>query len=103
NPSPVNSTDSNNAPAGRGIHNGTHVQPQLHGASDGPVAKASESTAQRSPKVVPNAPTSQPPPVVSSDTTAPTSPAKGMRCIKGVPFSVWIDCPWLYERGGGKF
>jgi hypothetical protein len=31
NPSPVNSTESNNAPAARGTHNGTHVQSQLHG------------------------------------------------------------------------
>ncbi|KAI5423217.1 eukaryotic translation initiation factor 4G isoform X1 [Lathyrus oleraceus] len=84
NPSQVNSTESNSASAARTLHNGTHVQPHLHGASDGPVAKASESTvAQRSPRVVPN-PTSQPPPV-SSDKTAPTGPAKG-DASKAFPF-----------------
>lgn len=31
NPSPVNSTESNSASAARTIHNGTHVQSQLHG------------------------------------------------------------------------
>lgn len=48
------------------------------GASDGPVTKSSESAAaQRSPRVVPKAPTSQVPPL-SSDTAPPSSPAKGM-------------------------
>ncbi|KEH17961.1 eukaryotic translation initiation factor 4G-like protein [Medicago truncatula] len=85
NPSPVNSTEPNSTYAARTIHNGTHVQPQMHGASDGPVAKASESTAaQRSPRVAQNAPTSQPPPV-SSEPTVPTSPAKG-DTSKAFPF-----------------
>ncbi|CAI8606741.1 unnamed protein product [Vicia faba] len=93
NPSPVNSTESNSASAARTLHNGTHVHPQLHGASDGPVAKASESTAaQRSPIVVPN-PTSQPPPV-SSNTTTPTGPAKG-DASKAFPFQFGSIVPGL--------
>lgn len=31
NPSPVNSTEPNSTYAARTIHNGTHVQPQMHG------------------------------------------------------------------------
>ncbi|XP_057450984.1 eukaryotic translation initiation factor 4G-like isoform X2 [Lotus japonicus] len=77
NPSPVNATESNNASAARITPNGTHVQPQLHGASDGPVTKSSESSAaQRSSRVVSKAPTSQKS-TMSSDTAAPPSTAKG--------------------------
>ncbi|KAJ1439577.1 MIF4G-like, type 3 [Sesbania bispinosa] len=85
NPSPVNSTESNSASAARTIHNGTHVQPQLHGASDGPATKSYESSAaQRSTRVVPKAPASEPPPM-NSDTAAPASPAKG-DASKAFPF-----------------
>ncbi|XP_057453543.1 eukaryotic translation initiation factor 4G-like isoform X2 [Lotus japonicus] len=77
NPSPVNSTEFNYASAARITSNGTHVQPQVHGASDGPVTKSSESSAaQRSSRVVSKAPTSQKS-SMSSDTAAPPSPAKG--------------------------
>ncbi|KAI4354639.1 hypothetical protein L6164_003486 [Bauhinia variegata] len=80
NPSTVNSIESASASTSRTIQNGTHVQPQLHGASDAPVANASAkstepSTTQRSTRTVPKAPTSQPPPM-SSDPAAPTTPAK---------------------------
>ncbi|XP_004514194.1 eukaryotic translation initiation factor 4G-like isoform X2 [Cicer arietinum] len=76
--SPVNSSELNSASAAQTIHNGTHVQPQLHGgAYDRPVTKSSESTAaQRSPRAVKKELTSQPP-SVSTDMTTPTSPAKG--------------------------
>ncbi|KAK7293248.1 hypothetical protein RJT34_16111 [Clitoria ternatea] len=86
NPTPVNSAESNSTYAARTVPNGTHVQPQIHGGSDAPVAnttaKPSESTtAQRNPRVVPKAPTSQP---VSSDPAAPTTPAKD--ASKAFPF-----------------
>ncbi|OMO69693.1 MIF4G-like, type 3 [Corchorus capsularis] len=76
----VNSSDSSNASAARNIQNGAHVQPQLQGASDAPVAgsgaKPVESPAtQRSTRAVPKAPTSQPA-AMSSDGSFPTTPAK---------------------------
>ncbi|KAF3445622.1 hypothetical protein FNV43_RR10798 [Rhamnella rubrinervis] len=80
NVSTVHSSDSTNASVPRGTQNGTHVQPQLRGASDVPVtstiAKQTEPSAtQRSSRPVPKAPTSQSA-SVSSDTTATTTPTK---------------------------
>ncbi|KAK7277204.1 hypothetical protein RIF29_18355 [Crotalaria pallida] len=87
NTAPVNSTEANTAPAAPTIQNGTHGQPQLHGAPVVPVtSKPSESSAaQRSGRVVPKAPTSQPPPHISSDSAATTTPAKG-DASKAFPF-----------------
>ncbi|KAE9603429.1 putative initiation factor eIF-4 gamma, MA3 [Lupinus albus] len=78
NPTPVNSTEANYAPAAGTIQNGSHVQPQLSGAPGTSVTtKSSESSAaQRSSAAVPKASTSQPPPPMSSDAAAPTTPAK---------------------------
>ncbi|RDX85233.1 Eukaryotic translation initiation factor 4G, partial [Mucuna pruriens] len=85
NPSPGNSTESNNASAAQTINNGTHVQPQLHGALDGPVTKSSESSAaHRGAGIVPKSPTSLLPPLIS-DPVPPTSPAKG-DASKAFPF-----------------
>ncbi|KAJ1375739.1 MIF4G-like, type 3 [Sesbania bispinosa] len=89
NPPLVNSAESNSAHAVRTIPNGSHVQPHHHGGSDAPVTnaavKSSESSAaQRSPRVVPKAPTSQPP-AVNSEPAAPTTPAKG-DASKAFPF-----------------
>ncbi|KAL2319814.1 hypothetical protein Fmac_028783 [Flemingia macrophylla] len=85
NPSPGNSTESNIASAARTINNGTLVQTQLHGASNGPVTKSSESSAaHRSAGIVSKAPTSLLPPLIS-DPVPPTSPAKG-DASKAFPF-----------------
>ncbi|XVF33668.1 hypothetical protein REPUB_Repub17cG0187800 [Reevesia pubescens] len=70
-----------NASAARSIQNGAHVQPQLQGASDAPVASAApkpvESPAtQRSTRAVPKSPTSQPA-TMSSDSSSPKPTAKG--------------------------
>ncbi|KAE9611191.1 putative initiation factor eIF-4 gamma, MA3 [Lupinus albus] len=83
NPTPVNSTEAN---ANRNIQNATHVRPQLHGAPNASVTtKLSESSAaQRSSVVVPKAPTSQLVPPISSDSAAPTTPAKDVS--KAFPF-----------------
>ncbi|CAL0324354.1 unnamed protein product [Lupinus luteus] len=84
NPTQVNSTEAN---ANRNIQNATHVRPQLHGAPDASVTtKLSESSAApRSSVVVPKAPTSQLLPPISSDSAAPTTPAKG-DVSKAFPF-----------------
>ncbi|XWS35564.1 hypothetical protein CRYUN_Cryun20dG0008000 [Craigia yunnanensis] len=76
----VNSSESSNASAARNIQNGAHVQPQLQGASDAPVASAVakpvESPAtQRSTRAVPKAPTSQSA-TMSSESSFLTTPAK---------------------------
>nr|KYP59217.1 Eukaryotic translation initiation factor 4G [Cajanus cajan] len=89
NPAPLNSAESNSTYAARTVPNGSHVQPQIHGGPNAPVtnatAKPSESsTAQRSTRPVPKAPTSQPP-AMSSDPAAPTTPAKG-DASKAFPF-----------------
>ncbi|TKY68869.1 Eukaryotic translation initiation factor 4G [Spatholobus suberectus] len=85
NPYQGNSTESNNASAAQTINNGTHVQPQLRGASDGPVSKSSESSAaQGSAGIVPMAPTSHQPRLIS-DPVPPTSPAMG-DVSKAFPF-----------------
>lgn len=62
------------------------------GGSDAPVthatAKPSESsTAHRSTRAVPKAPTSQPPPM-SSDPAAPTTPAKGMSLVLLIKYPI---------------
>ncbi|XP_027337614.1 eukaryotic translation initiation factor 4G-like isoform X2 [Abrus precatorius] len=80
NPTPVNTAESNSTYAARTVPNGTHLQQQIHGGSDVAVTnttgKPSESsTAQRGTRVVPKAPTSQPP-TVSSDPAAPATPVK---------------------------
>ncbi|XP_019412715.1 PREDICTED: eukaryotic translation initiation factor 4G-like isoform X2 [Lupinus angustifolius] len=88
NSTPVNSTEANSAPTAATVQNGTHVQPQLHGgAPDAPLTtKPSESSAaQRSSRVVPKAPASQPPPPISSDSANPTTPSKG-DASKAFPF-----------------
>ncbi|GAU43850.1 hypothetical protein TSUD_174680 [Trifolium subterraneum] len=92
NPTPANAANSpaiNYASAVRATPNGSHVQPQFHGGSDASAtnatAKPSESSAaQRSTRVVPKAPISQPPPA-SSDAAAPKTPAKG-DASKAFPF-----------------
>ncbi|KAM2695465.1 hypothetical protein EV1_039955 [Malus domestica] len=77
----VNTQDSGIAFAQRGgVQNRAHVQPQLHGGSDAPVARTASRTAeasasQRSSRTVPKAPTSQSASVIS-DTRTPTTPAK---------------------------
>ncbi|XP_054780323.1 eukaryotic translation initiation factor 4G isoform X3 [Prosopis cineraria] len=69
NPPPVNSAESNSASTGGTIPNGAHTQ-------QSPAAKLSElSSVQKSTRVVPKAPTPRPA-TVSSDTAAPTTPAK---------------------------
>ncbi|KAF1888518.1 hypothetical protein Lal_00011291 [Lupinus albus] len=97
NSTPVNSAEANSAPTAQTMQNGTHVQPQLHGftldefveggAPDAPLTtKPSESSAaQRSSRVVPKAPASQPPPPISSDSANPTTPSKG-DASKAFPF-----------------
>ncbi|XP_061357999.1 eukaryotic translation initiation factor 4G isoform X2 [Gastrolobium bilobum] len=93
NPSQVNTNESNIASSARTNQNGTRVQPQSHGTSDGPVTKPSESSAtQRSARVVPKAPTSQLPPM-RSDSAAPTSPAKD--ASKAFPFQFGSIIPGL--------
>ncbi|CAL0305964.1 unnamed protein product [Lupinus luteus] len=87
NPTPVNSTEANYDPAAGTIQNGSHVQPQLHGAPATSVtSKPSESSAaQRSSEAVPKASTSQPPPPMSSGAANPSTPAKG-DASKAFPF-----------------
>uniref|UniRef100_A0A5B7AA43 Eukaryotic translation initiation factor 4G n=1 Tax=Davidia involucrata TaxID=16924 RepID=A0A5B7AA43_DAVIN len=74
----VNS-DSNNASAARTVQNGAHLQPPLHGTSDAPVTgvavKPTDISTHKSTRAVPKAPSSHPA-TVSSDTTAPGTPAK---------------------------
>ncbi|KAM1252203.1 hypothetical protein ACFX13_041071 [Malus domestica] len=77
----VNTQDSGIAFAQRGgVQNRAHVQPQLHGGSDAPVARTASRTAeasasQRSSRTVPKAPTSQSASMIS-DTRTPPTPAK---------------------------
>ncbi|KAM1018904.1 hypothetical protein ACFX2C_040473 [Malus domestica] len=77
----VNTQDSGIAFAQRGgVQNRAHVQPQLHGGFDAPIARTASRTAeasasQRSSQTVPKAPTSQSASVIS-DTRTPTTPAK---------------------------
>ncbi|KAM1175421.1 hypothetical protein ACFX2I_027830 [Malus domestica] len=77
----VNPQDFGSASVQHGsVQNGAHVQPQLHGGSDAPVANTAPQTAeasapQRSSRTVPKAPTSQSA-SVASDTRTPTTPAK---------------------------
>ncbi|ESW06382.1 hypothetical protein PHAVU_010G043700 [Phaseolus vulgaris] len=86
NPSQGNSTESNKASAARIISNGTHLQSQLHGGSDGPITKSSESsTGHKSTGIVPKAATAAFPPLIS-DPVLPTSPAKGDDESKAFPF-----------------
>ncbi|KAF7844991.1 eukaryotic translation initiation factor 4G-like isoform X1 [Senna tora] len=80
NPSTVNSAESHSASTGGMIPNGAHLQ-QLPGASDAPAtnatAKSTEaSSAHKSTRVAPKAPTPRPP-AMNSDPAAPTTPAKG--------------------------
>ncbi|XP_022735134.1 eukaryotic translation initiation factor 4G-like [Durio zibethinus] len=77
----VNSSESSNALASCNIPNGAHVQPQLQGASDAPVASGAAKPVespptQRSTRAVPKAPTSQSA-TMSSDSSSPTTAAKG--------------------------
>ncbi|CAL0329514.1 unnamed protein product [Lupinus luteus] len=76
NSTPVNSAEANRAPAARTVQNGTHVQPHPHGVPDASVT-TNPSAAQRSSTGVPKAPSSQRTPPMSSDSAAPTTPAKG--------------------------
>ncbi|KAM1027603.1 hypothetical protein ACFX2G_041229 [Malus domestica] len=77
----VNTQDSGIAFAQRGgVQNRAHVQPQLHGGSDAPIARTASRTAeasasQRSSRTVPKAPTSQSASMIS-DTRTPPTPAK---------------------------
>lgn len=77
-----NAAAASTTPRPAAVQNGSHVHPQLHGASDAPVtstaAKPAELPAaavQRSTRAVPKAPTSQSA-SMSSDSEAPTTPAK---------------------------
>ncbi|KAL2336934.1 hypothetical protein Fmac_011380 [Flemingia macrophylla] len=88
NPTLVSSAESSSTYAARAVPNGSHVQPQIHGGSNAPVtnatAKPSESsTAHRSTRPVPKAPTSQPP-AMTYDPAAPMTPAKD--ASKAFPF-----------------
>ncbi|XP_057510519.1 eukaryotic translation initiation factor 4G-like [Actinidia eriantha] len=73
-------SDSNDASAAQTLHNGSHLQPSVHGAADAPVTGTVKPTTdmatQKNAQVVPKAPSSQPA-TVSSDTTAPATPTKG--------------------------
>ncbi|KAL5560716.1 hypothetical protein UlMin_036927 [Ulmus minor] len=71
----VNPSDSSNAPTQRGVQNGAHIPPQLHGGSDPPAKQTEASATQRSSRAVPKAPTSQHA-SLSSDTTATSTPTK---------------------------
>ncbi|RZC02526.1 eukaryotic translation initiation factor 4G-like isoform X1 [Glycine soja] len=89
---PGHSTEFNSASTARTINNGTHVQPQLHGASDGPGTKSSESSAAHtSAGILPKAPTSLQPPLIS-DPVPPSSPAKG-DASKAFPFQFGSIAP----------
>ncbi|XP_062097460.1 eukaryotic translation initiation factor 4G [Humulus lupulus] len=74
----VNTSDSNFSTL-RGVQNGAHVQPPLHGASDAPVnvpaAKQAETSASQRNFRVPKAPTSQHA-TVTCESTATTTPTK---------------------------
>ncbi|CAI8612435.1 unnamed protein product [Vicia faba] len=99
NPTPANanSAELNYASVVRATPNGSHVQPQFHGGSDASITSATTkpsetSAAQRSTRVVPKAPISQPPPV-SSDSAAPTTPAKD--ASKAFPFQFGSISPGI--------
>ena len=66
------------------------------GASDGPIAKSSESLAgHKSTGIVPKAATAALPPLIS-DPVLPTSLAKGMLVL--YIFVVYIRCPFLQNN-----
>lgn len=79
--SPVNTSDSDNAAGARSVENGGHVQSTLHGVSKAPAPAPAHiiktaDTAQKSSRPLPRAPSSQSS-SMTSDSTLPTTPAKG--------------------------
>ncbi|XP_057488585.1 eukaryotic translation initiation factor 4G-like [Actinidia eriantha] len=72
-------SDSNDASVAQTLHNGSHLQPPVHGAADAPVTGTVKPTTdmatRKNAQAVPKVPSSQPA-AVSSDTTTPATPTK---------------------------